>query len=258
MYRREARTVDTYPRLLHSGFTPFDPLQVAYRTEEIVGQKGARKYSAFYCVGVYGGISSAYAVGCCLRCVYCWSDSSRDYPEKHGSLYTPDEVVDRLVENAQEEQVRRLRISGGEPTLGKHHLLAVLDRVELSGYQCVVETNGILVAADEDLAEEMAWYDCTRIRLSLKAGTAEGFEARTGARGEFWELPFLAVERLLAAGADLRVAAMTDPGLMPEAERDSLLDRLHRTGYVDPIEEEWYDSSHNSMKRLRAAGWDPL
>jgi uncharacterized Fe-S cluster-containing radical SAM superfamily protein len=167
-------------------------------------------------------------------------------------------VVNRLVKNAQREQVRRLRLSGGEPTLCKHHLLATLDRVELSGYACVVETNGILIGTDEDLAEELAWYECARIRLSLKAGTAEGFEARTGARGEFWELPFIGIEHLLAAGANFRVAAMTHPGLMPEAERDALLERLRRTGYVDPVEEEWYDSSPISAKRLKAAGWEPL
>jgi uncharacterized Fe-S cluster-containing radical SAM superfamily protein len=256
MYRREVRPVDGYPRLLHSGFTPFDPLQVACRTEEIVAQKGAQKYAAFCCSDADGGLSTAYMVGCCLRCVFCWADPSRDYPELHGSLYTPDEVVNRLVENAQGQEVRRLCISGGEPTLGKHHLLAVLDRVELSGYDCVVETNGIPIAADEDLADALAWYDCTSIRLSLKAGNPAGFEARTGARGEFWELPYLAIERLLAAGADLRVAAMTDPRIMPEVEREALLERLLRTDYADPVEEEWYDSSPNSAKRLRAAGWD--
>jgi uncharacterized Fe-S cluster-containing radical SAM superfamily protein len=130
-----------------------------------------------------------------------------------------------------------------------------LDRVELSDYDCVVETNGIPIAADEDLADELAWYDCTSIRLSLKAGNPAGFEARTGARGEFWELPYLAIERLLAAGADLRVAAMTDPRIMPEAEREALLERLRRTGYADPVEEEWYDSPPFGVKRLRAAGW---
>lgn len=256
MYRREVGTVDTYPRLLHKGFAPFDPLQVACRTEELVGQKAARKYSAFYCTGVYGGISTGYAVGCCLRCVFCWVDSSRDFPERHGHLYTPDQTVDRLIRNARREGIRRLRISGGEPMLCKHHLLAVLDRIELTGYEFILETNGIPIAADDGLAEELAWYDHAHIRLSLKAGSAKGFQARTGARGEFWELPFVAVERLLAAGADFHVAAMTDPRLMPEKEREALLDRLRRTGYTDSVEEEWCDNYHSSVKRLRAAGWD--
>jgi uncharacterized Fe-S cluster-containing radical SAM superfamily protein len=129
-----------------------------------------------------------------------------------------------------------------------------LDRIELTGYELDLETNGIPIAANEGLADELAWYDYTHIRVSLKAGTAEGFEARTGARGEFWELPFVAVEQLLAAGADFHVAAMTDPRLMPETERKALLSRLHQTGYVDWLEEEWCDAYHSSVRRLRAAG----
>jgi uncharacterized Fe-S cluster-containing radical SAM superfamily protein len=248
--------MDDYPGILREGFTPFDPLKVSSKTEEIVARRGMRKYADFCCTGVNNCTSSAYAVGCCLRCVFCWADSSRDFPEKHGDLCTPDEVVDRLVENADQKGIRQLRISGGEPTLCKPHLLAVLDRIELTGYELDLETNGIPIAADEGLAGDLAWYDYTHIRISLKAGTAEGFEARTGARGEFWELPFVAVERLLAAGADFHVAAMTDPRLMPEAERQALLSRLRRTGYVDRLEEEWCDSCHSSMRRLRTAGWD--
>lgn len=246
--------MDDYPRFVCEGFTPFDPVEISRRTEEIVSQRAARKYAAFSFSDVDGGISSAYAVGCCLRCIFCWVDASRDFPERHGDLCSPDDVVDRLVENADRNGTRRLRISGGEPTLCRPHLLAVLDRIELTGYELDLETNGIPIAADQGLAEELAWYDYTHIRVSLKAGTAEGFEARTGACGEFWELPFVAVERLLAAGADFHVAAMTDPRLMPEVERQALLSRLRQTGYVDRLEEEWCDSYHSSVRRLRAAG----
>ncbi|NIM13517.1 MAG: hypothetical protein GTO45_15505, partial [Candidatus Aminicenantes bacterium] len=45
---------------------PFDPISLAQQTEEIVCRKNARKYTDFYCTGVYGGISTGYAVGCCL------------------------------------------------------------------------------------------------------------------------------------------------------------------------------------------------
>jgi uncharacterized Fe-S cluster-containing radical SAM superfamily protein len=247
--------MENYPRFICKGFKPFDPLELSRETEEIVAQRATRKYASFSFSDVDGGISSAYAVGCCLRCIFCWVDSSRDFPEKHGDLCTPDEVVDQLVQSAERNGARQLRISGGEPTLCRPHLLAVLDRIELTGYELEVETNGIPIAADRELAEELAWYDYTHVRVSLKAGSAEGFEARTGARGEFWELPFVAVERLLAAGADFHVAAMTDPRLMPEAERRALLRRLRRTGYVDWLEEEWCDSYHSSVLRLRAAGW---
>jgi uncharacterized Fe-S cluster-containing radical SAM superfamily protein len=248
--------MEAYPRFLRKGFTPFDPLELAERTEEIVSREDARKYTAFYCTGVYGGISTGYTVGCCLRCIFCWVDFSRDFPETRGEFYTPEQVVGQLVENARRKRLPRLRISGGEPTLCKRHLLAVLERIEPLGYDFILETNGIPLAADADYAADLARYTCAHIRVSLKAGTAEGFEARTGARGELWELPFVAIEQLLTAGADFHVAAMTDPRLMPQAERTALLAQLRRVGYTSWVEEEWCDAYRSTVKRLRAAGWD--
>jgi uncharacterized Fe-S cluster-containing radical SAM superfamily protein len=248
--------MEDYPRMLRQGFTPFDPLALARRTEEIVARGDARKYTAFYCTGVYGGISTGYTVGCCLRCIFCWVDRSRDFPETHGEFYTPEQVVGQLIGNARRKRMPRLRISGGEPALCKRHLLAVLERIEPTGYAFILETNGIPIAPDEDYALALARYTSAHIRVSLKAGTAEGFEARTGARGKFWELPYIAVERLLAAGADFHVAAMTDPRLMPRAERAVLLARLRRAGYAGWVEEEWCDAYRSTVRRLRAAGWD--
>jgi uncharacterized Fe-S cluster-containing radical SAM superfamily protein len=248
--------VEAYPRFLRTEFMPFDPVELGRKTEEIVSREDARKYTAFYCTGVYGGISTGYTVGCCLRCVFCWVDFSRDFPETRGEYYAAEQVAGRLIENARQKRMPRLRISGGEPTLCKRHLLAVLERIEPMGYGFILETNGILLAADADYAADLARYTCAHIRVSLKAGTAEGFEARTGARGEFWELPFVAIERLVAAGADFHVAAMTDPRLMPEAERAALLARLRQAGYTGWVEEERCDAYRSAVKRLRAAGWD--
>jgi uncharacterized Fe-S cluster-containing radical SAM superfamily protein len=265
--------VDEYPRYLEKGFQPYDPVELMQRTTELVCRGEARKYTSFYATGVYGGIATGYTVGCCLRCVFCWVDASRDFPETHGEFYTPEQVAGRLLAIARRKRVPRLRISGGEPALCKQHLLAVLARIEPTGYGFILETNGIPIAVDEEyaadgsterspedsrrrLAEVLARYTCAHVRVSLKAGTAEGFEARTGAQGEFWELSFVAVERLLAAGADFHVAAMTDPRLMPEAERAALVARLRRTGYTGWLEEEQCDAYRNTVRRLRAAGWN--
>ena len=64
--------------------------------------------------------------------------------------------------------------------------------------------------ADEGYAQELARYRDIHVRIALKAETAEGFQERAGARGEFWELPFLAISRLLEARVSFHVAAMTD------------------------------------------------
>jgi len=40
--------VEAYPHFLRKGFAPFDPLELARRTEDIVLREDARKYTAFY------------------------------------------------------------------------------------------------------------------------------------------------------------------------------------------------------------------
>jgi len=82
-----------YPRFITPLSEAFDPLELARETEKIVtrdGPKGLeRKYVGIYSAPVYTGIATAYAAGCCLRCIYCWSNWSRDFPEKLGSFYIP-------------------------------------------------------------------------------------------------------------------------------------------------------------------------
>jgi len=249
-------SAEKYPRLVKPGFVPFDPLWLAQETEKIVGQGDARKYTDFYCTGVYGGISTGYTVGCCLRCIFCWVDFARDYPERHGGFYSAAEAAKRLMGNARRRRLSRLRISGGEPTLCREHLLGVLEHLTGKGFEFILETNGIPLGADPDYARELARYDFVHVRVSIKAGDAAGFQARTGARGEFWELPFQAVEHLRAAGVSFHVAAMTDPRLMSQAERAALIKRLREAGYRGYLEEELCDPYRSTLVRLKAAGWE--
>ncbi len=118
--------MNAYPRLLLKGFKPFDPIELARRTEEIVCRGNERKYTAFYATGVYAGIATGYVVGCCLRCFFCWSEFSRDFPEIYGRFYSPEEAIKRIVKAAKESGVSKARISGGEPTLCRRHLLELL------------------------------------------------------------------------------------------------------------------------------------
>jgi uncharacterized Fe-S cluster-containing radical SAM superfamily protein len=248
--------VSAYPGYLKEGFEPYDPLELMRLTEEKVCRGEARKYTDFYCVGVYGGISTGYLVGCPLRCVFCWVNMSRDYPDRYGRFCTPDEVTEQLVANARKRHMDKLRLSGGEPTLGKDHLLGVLNQVDGCGFTFILETNGIPLGQDPDYAPALARYQGLHVRVSLKAGSAAGFQARTGAQGEYWELPFLAIERLMAAEVSFHVAAMTDPRLMPAQERRALVRRLGAMGYRAFFEEEVCDPYKTSVMRLQAAGFE--
>ena len=245
-----------YPSYLCEGFEPFDPIELAQLTEAKVSRGLSRKYTDFYCVGVYGGISTAYTVGCCLRCIFCWVDFSRDFPDQYGTFYSPEEVTYRLMANARKKRISKLRISGGEPMLCREHLLSVLDRLEGKGFAFILETNGIPLGNDDSYAQELARYGDVYVRVSLKAGTAEGFQERTGAKGEFWGLPFQAIESLMKAGVNFHVAAMTDARLMPPEERGSLLRKLRQLGYDGYLEEEVCDPYRTSLVRLQAAGWE--
>ncbi len=247
-----------YQRYLQPGFTPFDPLELARRTEQIVCRGHRRKYTKFYCTRVYGGIATGYSCGCCLRCVFCWVDWSRDFPERHGSLRSLGQTFGQLTRVARKAGVDQLRVSGCEPTLGKAHLLGLLERVESSSFRLfILETNGILIGADPDYARRIARFKKVHTRVSLKAGTPQAFTSRTGATPESFELPFQGIVNLMAAGARFHVAAMTaDPRIVSTEERQSLLGRLARIdpALVSHLEEEVVDPYHTTLERLRYAG----
>jgi len=61
----------SYPSYLTKKSEPFDPLEVSKEGENIFCRGDSRKYTGFYCTGVYRGISTGYTVGCNLRCVFC-------------------------------------------------------------------------------------------------------------------------------------------------------------------------------------------
>lgn len=263
----------SYQRFLTPGFKPFDPLELARQTEKIVTREGPegleRKYTSFYSVPVYRGIATGYAVGCCLRCFYCWSDWSRDFPEKFGSFYSPNQAAQNILKAAKEgitysdywrkriPRINKLRLSGCEPTIGKEHLLKLLEILHGSGYLFILETNGIILGSDRDYVRRLAEFrDMLYVRVSIKAATPEGFTARTGAIGKFYKLPFKALRYLLDEGIYARAAAMTDLKVMPEEEREILIQTLDEidpsADYARSLEEEVIDPYNTTIKRMKA------
>ena len=247
-----------YTRYLEPGFTPFDPIELAKLTEKIVCKGNRRKYTKISCPRMYGGIATGYACGCCLRCIFCWVHKSRDFPEKYGSFMSPDEVFNELSRIARRKKVDQLRISGSESTLGKSHLLNLLDLVEKSFFRLfILETNGILIGADSEYAQEIARFKKVHTRVALKAGTPEAFTKKTGAKPEFFELPFQGIENLLKSGASCHVAAMSaDHRFMIEEERKALFEWLMaiHPDLVKNLEEEIVTPYPATRERLGYAG----
>lgn len=242
----------SYQRYLTEKSRPFNPIKLAGETEKIVSSGDKRKYTDFYCTGVYGGISTGYLVGCDLRCVFCWVNKSRDFPERYGKSYSPAQVFSFLYSNAKKGKVERLRISGGEPTLCKDHLLGLLELVDNINYLFILETNGLFIT--REYARELARFSSIHVRVSLKAGTPEGFQKRTGALAEFYELPYRSIKNLLDNNISMHAACMSDPRLMPKMERDAMLVKLAEIDRRIALEEELCDPYPNTMERLKSAG----
>lgn len=249
-------TIDTYPGAVAPGVSAFDPLELAAETERIVCSGDARRYTRFTGNRFYGGISTGYTVGCNLRCVYCWVGEGRDRPHGAGKLCSADDAATKLISTARRKGYELARVSGGEPTIGWSHLTRILEEMEGSGISFILETNGILLGADPSRAADLARFECVHVRVALKGADPGGFEARTGAMGRFFELPFAAIENLARAGVSYHVAAMTDETVMPEAEHRELSRRLHDAGYRGRIEHEALGAYPMAMKRLRLAGYE--
>ncbi|MCK5559045.1 MAG: radical SAM protein [Thermoplasmata archaeon] len=249
-----------YPRYITPDSEPFDPVELIKRTEALVCKNDARKYTSFYATGVYGGIATGYTVGCCLRCIFCWVDWSRDFPVEHGEFYSAHEAFENLRDTAHKFKVHKLRISGAEPTLGKKHLLGLLEHVESSEFKLfILETNGIYFGIDQEYVRALSKFAKPHIRVGLKAGTPEGFQERTGASRDYFELPYQGISNLLDAGVSFHVASMSaDPRFMGKAERKKLIVKLSE---IEPqlalnLEEEVVDHYNTTVKRLRYAGYN--
>lgn len=174
------------------------------------GEVQERKYWRFRCDRWYGGIVTADAVGCGLTCKYCWvSDIVMFKPAIVGEFYSPETVAETLAEMANKRRLTQLRVSGGEPTIGKKHLLQLLDNLKGEQLNFILETNGILIGHDIDYANNLAKYPLVHVRVSLKGCNEKEFTMLTDAKPEGFKLQLIALENLVEAGVKCHAAVMT-------------------------------------------------
>lgn len=201
----------------------YNPLELAETTRKAVCKNGLRKYYRFRPSRFYGGISTADCVGCCLRCVFCWSWNVVTRPTETGKFHSPEDVARRLVEIAKKKKLEQLRISGNEPTICREHLIGVLELIP-KDYLFILETNGILIGNDESYAEELSRFPGLHVRVSLKGTCEEEFSRLTGAVPEGFGLQIKALEHLVKYKVKAHPACMIS--FSPQENIASLRKRL--------------------------------
>jgi len=187
----------------------FDPLALNAKTEQIVVDGNKRKYVQLgRSLRFYGGTTSATEVGCNLRCKFCFSDQPVWNPKNTGRFYTPQQVFDGLAKNARRYGHKLISASASEGTIGLKHLYELLDLVEQSEFIYILETNGMNLGANPEMAKQLAKYKRLHVRVSIKGCSPEEFHVLTGAKREAYEWPFKGLRNLIDAGVSCNACVM--------------------------------------------------
>ena len=187
----------------------FDPIALAAATEAVVVDGARRKYVQLgRPLRFYGGTTSATEGGCNLRCKFCFSDKPVWKPKKTGRFYTPQQVFDGLAKSARKYGHKIISASASEGTIGREHLMQLLDLVEESEFVYVLETNGMILGNDLEYAQALAKYKKLHVRVSIKGDNPELYHELTGANPDSYQLPYKAIANLIEVGVSCNACLM--------------------------------------------------
>ena len=187
----------------------YNPLTLAAATEQVVVDGARRKYVQLgRPLRFYGGTTSATEVGCNLRCKFCFSDKPVWKPKRTGRFYTAQQVFDGLAASARKHGHTIISASASEGTIGREHLMELLDLVERSEFIYVLETNGMLLGNDTEYVLALSKYSRLHVRVSIKGDSPEQYHELTGAIPESYDLPYLALRHLIDAGVSCNACLM--------------------------------------------------
>jgi uncharacterized Fe-S cluster-containing radical SAM superfamily protein len=184
-----------------------------------------------------------------------WSDAPRDRPESIGKFYSPEHIFGKLTACAEKFGYEQLRVSGNEPTIGREHLLRLLELVDRTRYGFILESNGILI--DSKYAKRLSEFKRVHVRISLKGTNREEFSLLTGAVPEAFDLQLRALRNLLDTSVPCHPAVMLS--FSSEKNYDGLKRRLREMDTVlsDGVEEEYVFLYPHVAEKLSRAGIRP-
>lgn len=226
----------------------YDPVELAKKTEKIVLKDNNKKYFRFRPTRFYGGISTADTVGCNLRCSFCWSSNSVWNSKNIGNFYSPEEVAYVLIDIARKKGYNQVRVSGGEPTIGKKHLINLLENID-KNFLFILETNGILLGSDKQYVEDLSKFSNLYVRVCIKGCNNEEFIWFTGANKGF-EMQLKSLEFLRDEKMKFNIAFISI-----KSNKDELLNKLKEMNLSRiMIEQEDIILYPNVKKRLEDKG----
>lgn len=206
--------------------TMYDPIKRSERVEKDVCEGSKRKYYRFRPAKWYGGIITGDVIGCNLLCLFCWAGDGIWGSTAAGKLYDAEEVYEKMDAISEKTGHTLWRLSGQEPTIGRKHLISLLEMVDRSKYNFILETNGVLI--DQAYAEELADFKRLHVRVSLKGCSEKEFRRLTGANHGF-KLQLDALRNLRNAGVSCHPAVMSSMSNM-----NDLLQLKERFGSIHP------------------------
>jgi len=237
----------------------YDPLTLSAATEKVVVDGARRKYVQLgRPLRFYGGTTSATEVGCNLRCKFCFSDKPVWKPKQTGKFYSAQEVFDGLTKTARKHGHTIISASASEGTIGRDHLMELLDLVEESEFVYVLETNGMILGNDPEYVQALSKYSRLHVRVSIKGDSPEQFHELTGALPESYELPYSALRHLIATGISCNACLMSsfsdDEGI--KRVQRKLMD-IH-PGILKSLEIEKITMFPKVAQRLKDKGLKPV
>ena len=176
---------------------------------------------------------------------------------KYGRFYSAEEVAKRLFSIAGKRKYRQLRVSGGEPTISRRHLISLLEYVSTTKYLFILETNGILLGAFKDYARDLSRFRNIHVRVSIKGCSSEEFSLLTGAKPEAYDLQFKALENLLDYSVSTHPAVMLS--FCERKDFEKLIERLKEIdeSLVEEFEPEYVFLYPHVVEILRKYGLKP-
>jgi uncharacterized Fe-S cluster-containing radical SAM superfamily protein len=237
----------------------YDPVARHKETEARVVRKriggDEKKYLRFRFDRGHGGIIAADCIGCGLACRFCWTRDERLLSGEAGEDYfSAQRAAETFLKLAKENKVRQIRISGGEPLIGKDHLLKILTALQHKKIHFILETNGILLGEDESYAQELALFPFIHVRVSLKGTGEEEFARLTGADPKGFQLQLAGLNNLVKAGVS------THPAVMASFSGKESMDKLYSLIWkINPrmqseIEREEVILYPHVLKKIKEAG----